>query len=843
VTAANVISIEITTTDKAGLKQLARTAQQVGKDIETGLGKGLDAAERRAEQSGNKMSSSMKDTGTKIDKSFDLAARQVGRYLYQIEREAWASDNGMDEAFSSSSLKIREELNGIRTTAAKTGDSLSSDLGAALKKVQQQADSLHKSIKPQEMVTKTGSSGGGILDDLLGDFASVKGGALALGGAAAGFIWQGLQSEWKEDAIGGLLAAQTGAAQSQSERLGNLAGDVFADNFGDSLDDVGEAMHAVFEQKIIDPSAADADIKSVTEKVMTLAQVTGESYRDISRDAEQMVKTGLAGSVSDAMDLIGMASEHGLNAAGDLMDGIEEYSTKFRDLGLNGQQAFGLIEQAMEGGARNTDIAMDALKEFSIRAQDGSVLTRRGFEAIGLDADKMGKMVAAGGDSATSALRQTLNALQQMPPGVERSTAAVDLFGTKAEDLGEALYSMDLDNAADKFDKFGGTVDAMARKIGESTSFWDKLGRGISSAAAGLGEFLDADLGEKIKDMPEVSGALNQLIKAKQEFDSTGSSDALDAMKKQFPETAAAIDSYIEKQRKAQGVTDDTASSTQSYVDTLDQMISKLESMADPVLGLSSAQMNYQESIDAATQSLKDNKEGLDINTEGGRANKSALDDVAKSSLDVADAMATSGQSVSEVNDFLVTARDQLIETAVSMGMSRAEAEAYADSLGLIPRTVFTNVELAANSAMQNLAAYKRALDNIPRVITTTTQVRGANISQGSGGHYYLGQEHGGIVTRPHWAAQSGGQRHGSTLINEAGPEVAELPNGTRMLTAGATRALAETGALGGGGGATSISLGWSGPTSGLVYEFAKGLRLFIRNEHGGDVVAALGQG
>ena len=842
-TAANVISIEITTTDKAGLKQLARTAQQVGKDIETGLGKGLDAAERRAEQSGNKMSSSMKDTGTKIDKSFDLAARQVGRYLYQIEREAWASGNGMDEAFSSSSLKIREELNGIRTTAAKTGDSLSSDLGAALKKVQQQADSLHKSIKPQEMVTKTGSSGGGILDDLLGDFASVKGGALALGGAAAGFIWQGLQSEWKEDAIGGLLAAQTGAAQSQSERLGNLAGDVFADNFGDSLDDVGEAMHAVFEQKIIDPSAADADIKSVTEKVMTLAQVTGESYRDISRDAEQMVKTGLAGSVSDAMDLIGMASEHGLNAAGDLMDGIEEYSTKFRDLGLNGQQAFGLIEQAMEGGARNTDIAMDALKEFSIRAQDGSVLTRRGFEAIGLDADKMGKMVAAGGDSATSALRQTLNALQQMPPGVERSTAAVDLFGTKAEDLGEALYSMDLDNAADKFDKFGGTVDAMARKIGESTSFWDKLGRGISSAAAGLGEFLDADLGEKIKDMPEVSGALNQLIKAKQEFDSTGSSDALDAMKKQFPETAAAIDSYIEKQRKAQGVTDDTASSTQSYVDTLDQMISKLESMADPVLGLSSAQMNYQESIDAATQSLKDNKEGLDINTEGGRANKSALDDVAKSSLDVADAMATSGQSVSEVNDFLVTARDQLIETAVSMGMSRAEAEAYADSLGLIPRTVFTNVELAANSAMQNLAAYKRALDNIPRVITTTTQVRGANISQGSGGHYYLGQEHGGIVTRPHWAAQSGGQRHGSTLINEAGPEVAELPNGTRMLTAGATRALAETGALGGGGGATSISLGWSGPTSGLVYEFAKGLRLFIRNEHGGDVVAALGQG
>jgi phage-related minor tail protein len=840
VTAANVISIEITTTDKAGLKQLARTAQQVGKDIETGLGKGLDAAERKATQAGDKMAASLKTSGTKIDKSFDLAARQVGRYLYQIEREAWSSGNGMDEAFSEASRSIRGDLNKIREDAGKTGHGLESDLGNALKKVQQQADSLHKSIKPPDQPKK--GEGSGILGDLLGDFGSVKGGALALGGAAAGFIWTGLQAEWKEDAIGGLLAAQTGAAEAQSERLGNLAGSVFSDNFGSSMDDVAEAMHAVFEQKLVNPESADADITAITEKVMTLGQVTSESFDDISRDAEQMVKTGIAGSVSDAMDLIGMASEHGLNAAHDLFDTIEEYSTKFRDLGLNGQQAFGLIEQAMDAGARNTDIAADALKEFSIRAQDGSVLTRRGFETIGLDADKMGKMVAAGGDSATSALRQTLNALQAMPPGVDRSTAAVDLFGTKAEDLGQALYSMDLDDAADKFDQFAGTVDSMAKKISDSTSFWDKLGRGISSAASGLGEFLDTDFGEKLNDMPELKGALDQLVKAKNEFDATGSSDALEAMKKQFPETAAAIDAYIEKQRKAKGATEDTDGSTQAYVETLDQMISKLQGMADPVLGLSSAQMNYQESLDAATQSLKDNKAGLDITTEGGRANKDALDNVASSALGVADAMSKSGSSVSDVNAFLTTAHDQLVQTAIDLGMSGDEAEAYAASLGLVPRSVLTNVELRANSAMENIAAYKRALDNIPRVITTTTQVRGSNIALGSGGHYYLGQEHGGIATRPHWAAQTGGQRHSSTMINEAGPEVAELPDGTRMLTAGATRALADAGALG-GGGALDITIGWSGPTSGLLYEFAKGLRLLIRNEHGGDVIAALGQG
>lgn len=907
--AANVISIEITTTDKAGLAKLSKDAVRIGKEIEEGLGKGVAAAERKTKQSADQMSTAFKgavggmtreldklergaalsgegmsaeyadalakvrgdlvmvsaeaaktgrnfDEGlsgalrsiqrgigdlkpeiTQIDRTFDQTARQVGRYLYQIEREAWQSGKGMDDAFTTASRSIRDDLSRIRTEAAKTGADLSSELGTALKKVGAQADQLHESIKPPE---KT-KSGGGIVDSLLGDFASVQGGALALGTAAGAFVWKGLQAEWKEDAVGGLLAAQTGAAASAAEGLGDTAGRVFGDNFGDSIDEVGEAMHAVFEQKLIDPNAASSDIQQVTEKVMTLATVTGESFDAVARNSEQLVKTGLVGNVSQAMDLIGAATEHGLNAADDLLDTVEEYSTKFRDLGLNGQQAFGLIEQAMESGARNTDIAADALKEFSIRAQDGSVLTRRGFEAIGLDADKMGKMVAAGGDSATSALRQTLNALQVMPPGIERSTAAVDLFGTKAEDLGDALYHMDLDNAADKFENFGGTVEEQMKKINDSTSFWDKLGRGMSNAASGLGEFLDYDVSDMLDSFPELRDRMDEVNKAQQAFDATDSTNALDDLKKKYPELSGAIDKYINKKRDEKSATEASTSSTAEYIGTLDQMISKMQAMADPVLGLSDAQIGYQESLASASEALKSNGATLDITTQKGRDNRSALDDVATSALDVADAMTASSASVSDVNEFLTTAHDQLIATAESMGMGKEEAEDYARSLGLIPRTVLTVTELEDNSAIQNLAAYKRALDNIPRTITTTTYVRGSNIT-GSGGHMFLGQEHGGIVTRPHWSAASGGQRHSSTLINEAGPEVAELPDGTRMLTAGASRAMAEAGMLGGGGGATHVVLSWGGSSDPVINGIMAGLRAEIRNSHGGNVIAALGQ-
>lgn len=913
---ANVISIEITTTDKAGLAKLAKDAQSVGQAIEQGVGKGVDAAERKTTKAADQMSTAFRgsvssmvreldklergaalsgegmsaeyadalgkvrsdlaavseeaartgrnfDEGLsgalrsiqrgigdlrpevqQIDKAFDSTARQVGRYLYQIERDAWHAGAGVDDAFSTALRSVREDLNRVRADAAKTGAGLESELGSALRSVQAQAAKLHESIKkPKD------DEGGGILGDLFGDVASVKGGALAAGGAAAKFIWDGLRAEWKEDAIGGLLTAQTGAAQSAAEGLGNTAGDIFGANFGDSIEEVGEAMHTVFEQKLIDTNATDADIKSVTEKVMTLSQVTGDSFDEISRDATQMVKSDIAGSVSSAMDLIGEAAEHGLNAAGDLSDTVEEYSTKFRDLGLNGQAAFGLIEQAMDAGARNTDIAADALKEFSLRAQDGSVLTRRGFELIGLDADKMGKMVAAGGEQANSALRQTLNALQVMPPSVDKSTAAVDLFGTKAEDLGKALNYMDLDNAADKFEDFGGTVDEMAKKISDSTSFWDKLGRGISNAASGVGEFLDDfDMSDVLEQFPELRDRLEEVNHAQQEFESTGSTKLLDDMKEKYPELSGAIDDYIAKKREEQSATDSTTSSNEDYVRSLQQIIDATTQQAEGILGLSEAQISYNQDVADASEVMKKfhdqgllpAKDGFDLGTEAGRSMASALNEVADGSLNVMQKMQEQGATTVEVQGFVQTARDQFVQMAIDMGMSADAANALANKLGLVPGNYRANVEVT--NYEQSMTRAQNIINRIAAIpADKQVNLRINATGSGLGGHFFTGQEHGGIATRPHWSAATGGQRHSSTMINEAGPEVAELPNGTRMLTAGASRAMAEAGMLGGGGGPTHIVLSWRPTGDRVIDGIMTGIRAEISERHGGDVLAALG--
>ena len=64
---------------------------------------------------------------------------------------------------------------------------------------------------------------------------------------------------------------------------------------------------------------------------------------------------------------------------------------------------FQLLQSGADGTAWNLDKVGDAVKEFSIRAIDGSDSTVAAFEALGYNADAMMGTFAAGGDGANQA--------------------------------------------------------------------------------------------------------------------------------------------------------------------------------------------------------------------------------------------------------------------------------------------------------------------------------------------------------------------------------------------------------------------------------------------------------
>lgn len=128
----------------------------------------------------------------------------------------------------------------------------------------------------------------------------------------------------------------------------------------------------------------------------------------------------------------------------DLDETMREFGPSFDRLGLLPAQAQGLIEQAMSAGAADPDMPAGAIREWGIRVLDGSPSSVRGFEALGLDHEEVARAVYSSGFEAKEALGATLDALRELDDRFERHQAAVDLFGVHAEDLGDALFAMEV---------------------------------------------------------------------------------------------------------------------------------------------------------------------------------------------------------------------------------------------------------------------------------------------------------------------------------------------------------------------------------------------------------------
>jgi len=131
---------------------------------------------------------------------------------------------------------------------------------------------------------------------------------------------------------------------------------------------------------------------------------------------------------------------------------------------------------------------VDTLKELAIRSKDASSTSAQGYELLGLNADKYTRMAANGGAEATQALDDVLDALRRMDDPVKQNTAAVALFGTKAEDLGDALYSIDPSTAVSALGEVVGAADRAGQTVGDNLAGkWESWKR---TAQQGVQDYL-----------------------------------------------------------------------------------------------------------------------------------------------------------------------------------------------------------------------------------------------------------------------------------------------------------------------------------------------------------------
>ncbi|MFJ7963126.1 phage tail tape measure protein [Streptomyces sp. NPDC096324] len=301
------------------------------------------------------------------------------------------------------------------------------------------------------------AAGSGLLDKL-------KVGAAAAGVAAGALLVKGLTDAVDQANVTSRLQAQLGTSNKVAAQQGKLAGKLYSSGVTDSFESAADAIKSVMQSGLAPPGATTKQLQSLATKASDVANVFDQDLGGVTSAIAQMMRTGLAKNSTEAFDLITKGFQSGADKAGDLLDTVNEYGTQFRKAGLDGATSIGLINQGLKAGARDGDLVADSIKEFSIRAIDGSKSTSAGFKTLGLNAESMAAKFGKGGQSASAALDTTLDRLRNIKDPVKQSQTAVALFGTQAEDLGKALFALDPSKAAQGLGQVGGA----AQKVGDT---------------------------------------------------------------------------------------------------------------------------------------------------------------------------------------------------------------------------------------------------------------------------------------------------------------------------------------------------------------------------------------
>lgn len=461
----------------AALKEIANSTKIVSKEL-------------------NLTDTVLKGTGASVsdyEKKLDLLNTQQDA----IKRKIEITNKAYEEA---------RKLLGENSTEAQKWQTKLIEQQTELEKVKNKISSTNTELENfKDGVEDAGEKTSVFGDVLKANLASdvIIGGIKSLASAIGGLVKNGISKVidlgTSFEQASNQMQASLGLSTTAAEEYDTVLKDMYAANYGESFEDIATSISTV--QQVL--GALDtSEIQNITENAMTLRDVFDVDINESIRATQAMMKN--FGITSDeAFNLMTQGFQNGLNYSGELIDNVNEYSVQFQKLGLSAEDMFNIFQAGSDAGAWNLDKIGDAIKEFSIRAIDGSNTTIDGFKRLGMSADDMADKFAAGGSTARDAFYEVIDAIAAMEDPVEQSIVGVDLFGTMWEDLGPQVVTQ-LGSIRDAYD---GAANSMAKM--QEVKYDD-----FGSAIEGIGRILETKLilpiGERL--IPILEELSNQFL-------------------------------------------------------------------------------------------------------------------------------------------------------------------------------------------------------------------------------------------------------------------------------------------------------------------------------------------
>lgn len=295
------------------------------------------------------------------------------------------------------------------------------------------------------------------------------------------------------------IQSQFGLTEDAAQRLGDVGVEVFRNNFADS---VGEAIEAVGKAQQLLGELNDTDLQKVTEDVFAMRDAFGlETEESMLAVKTLMEEFGV--SSQQATDMLTAGMQNGLNANGDFLDSIGEYSNLFADAGFSAAEMYSIMETGAANGVLGTDKIGDAVKEMGLRLNEGGDEVGAAFAGMGLSFDDISAKVASGQGTWADYFPQIISGLNDISDPIERSKAQVAIFGTQAEDLGVS-FTEGLSASQTAMEDMAGSTDSLNAQY---SSVGDAVERMKRRAIVALGPVGDKLLELANAVMPQVEAA------------------------------------------------------------------------------------------------------------------------------------------------------------------------------------------------------------------------------------------------------------------------------------------------------------------------------------------------
>ena len=326
---------------------------------------------------------------------------------------------------------------------------------------------------------------------------------------------------------------------------------------------------------------------------------------------------------------------------------------------------------------------LDTLRLRAMYAGDAAAAAGGGFKGM---ASAIGTAAGAGVRGAASGLLSVLGG----PWGIA-FTAAVAAVGGFAQAQANARKAAE--DLSRTLDAQTGAVTKATREMALkkllddfSAADWRKVGE---EAGIGIDQVVTALTGSQ----PELD-AFRARFDAIQTAMMASGDPEVSARWEAFGNTIAASSRDLdgarliaEQTRLGMAGFSETTTSTTSAVDKQKAAVEALRAANERLAGnyadAVSAAVSYEASLDDLTDTITKNGATLDIGTAAGRANQSALIDNAKAAQDAALASLKHGEGVSAVADTMDARREAFIQQAMRITGNRDAAAAMADQLGL----------------------------------------------------------------------------------------------------------------------------------------------------------------